>query len=162
MSSTMGLLASCSSPSPSLCDSSAAAAAHHHPKNKCHASGILRGPKSGHVCGECCRPGHFYPTYQCWPLVSTHTKTVMTLNDFSEGKTTVAARRNATANTTATPSASWHSPQGGTYYKDKRCHKHIRIHARDRSVLAKFVDECDSLHGCDREHTHLVNASKAA
>ncbi|KAG0549073.1 hypothetical protein BDA96_01G223400 [Sorghum bicolor] len=34
-----------------------------------------------------------------------------------------------------------------------RCNKKIRISATNgRSVLAKVVDECDSVNGCDEEH----------
>lgn len=34
----------------------------------------------------------------------------------------------------------------------RRCNKMIRISGNRRSVLAKVVDECDSVHGCDKEH----------
>nr|CAB3499295.1 unnamed protein product [Digitaria exilis] len=47
-----------------------------------------------------------------------------------------------------------------------RCNKKIRISAKGRSVLAKVVDECDSVHGCDEEHdfqppcrNNVLNAS---
>jgi hypothetical protein len=56
----------------------------------------------------------------------------------------------------------------GWYAEGKRCGDSIRIRAKGRSVLAKVVDECDSLHGCDREHGYqppcrpnIVDASQA-
>ena len=52
----------------------------------------------------------------------------------------------------------------GWYNKGARCGKMIRIKARNgRSTLAKVVDECDSVHGCDKSHackTNVVDASK--
>jgi hypothetical protein len=33
-----------------------------------------------------------------------------------------------------------------------RCNKMIRISGNRWSVLAKVVDECDSVHGCDKAH----------
>ncbi|KAJ1280157.1 hypothetical protein BS78_04G210100 [Paspalum vaginatum] len=151
---------------PSLCDSSPAAAAHHHHLNRCHPSGRLQGPRAGHTCGECCRPGHFYPTYRCSPPVTTHTKAIMTLNDFGEGgdgggPSECDGEYHSNTERVVALSTGW-------YHKGKRCHKHVRIHARGRSVLAKVVDECDSMHGCDHEHAHqppcrpnIVDASKA-
>ena len=34
----------------------------------------------------------------------------------------------------------------------RRCNKMIRINGNGRAVLAKVVDECDSVYGCDAEH----------
>ncbi|KHN30712.1 Ripening-related protein grip22 [Glycine soja] len=52
----------------------------------------------------------------------------------------------------------------GWYNHGARCGKMIRIKARNgRSTLAKVVDECDSVHGCDKSHackTNVVDASK--
>ena len=43
----------------------------------------------------------------------------------------------------------------GWYAGGSRCGKNIRITARNgRSVVAKVVDECDSMRGCDREHAY--------
>ena len=150
---------------PSLGDSSPASAARHH-VNKCRPSGRLQGPDTGHTCGECCRPGHFYPTYRCSPLVTTQTKAIMTLNDFSEGgdgggPSECDGKYHSNSERVVALSTGW-------YHKGKRCHKHIRIHGRGRSVLAKVVDECDSMHGCDEDHAYqppcrpnIVDASKA-
>lgn len=44
----------------------------------------------------------------------------------------------------------------GWYNGGSRCGKKIKITARNgRSVVAKVVDECDSVNGCDREHAGL-------
>ncbi|CAL9758013.1 unnamed protein product, partial [Musa acuminata subsp. burmannicoides] len=49
-----------------------------------------------------------------------------------------------------------------------RCSKNIKINANGQTVLAKVMDECDSLHGCDQEHAFqppcapdIVDASRA-
>ncbi|CAL5020709.1 unnamed protein product [Urochloa decumbens] len=116
----------------------------------CQPSGTLESPATGHTCDECCKPGHVYPTYQCSPPVSRHTKAVMTLNDFSKGGDGGAPSEcdgkyhNNTERVVAL-STGW-------YNKGKRCGEYIRINAKGRSVLAKVVDECDTLHGCDKPH----------
>jgi hypothetical protein len=55
----------------------------------------------------------------------------------------------------------------GWYANGRRCGRQIRISAKGRSVLAKVVDECDSLHGCDKPHAfqppcppNIVDASQ--
>lgn len=41
----------------------------------------------------------------------------------------------------------------GWFNGGSRCGKKIKITANNgRSTTAKVVDECDSMHGCDREH----------
>nr|XP_034594161.1 uncharacterized protein LOC117855869 [Setaria viridis] len=146
---------------PSLCGGSAA-----HRLEKCHPSGTLQGPRTGHTCGECCKAGHFYPTYRCSPPVTRHTKAIMTLNDFDEGgdggdKSECDGKYHKNTERVVALSTGW-------YHRGKRCHKHIQIHAKGRSVLAKVVDECDTLHGCDKPHAYqppcrpnIVDASKA-
>ena len=47
---------------PGLC--AGTAAAHRLVAKKCQPSGTLEGPSTGHVCRECCKPRHVYPTYQ--------------------------------------------------------------------------------------------------
>ncbi|KAF3322333.1 putative ripening-related protein 1 [Carex littledalei] len=42
----------------------------------------------------------------------------------------------------------------GWYNKGSRCGKNIRINGNGKSVLAKVVDECDSVNGCDNEHSY--------
>ncbi|CAL9052906.1 unnamed protein product [Musa banksii] len=34
-----------------------------------------------------------------------------------------------------------------------RCNKNIKINANGRTVLAKVIDECDSVNGCDAENS---------
>ncbi|EHA8589326.1 putative ripening-related protein 2 [Cocos nucifera] len=56
----------------------------------------------------------------------------------------------------------------GWYHHGSRCGHNIRINANGKSVLAKVVDECDSVNGCDAEHDfqppcphNVVDASPA-
>ncbi|KAG2652579.1 hypothetical protein PVAP13_1NG244300 [Panicum virgatum] len=132
---------------PSLCAGTVAA---HHRFTKCHPSGSLEGPSTGHICGECCKPRHVYPTYQCSPPVNRNTKAVMTLNNFEEG-----------------------GDGGGPSECDNKYHLNTArggaLHGVGRSVLAKVVDECDSLHGCDKPHAfqppcepNIVDASQSS
>ncbi|KAF8692941.1 hypothetical protein HU200_039303 [Digitaria exilis] len=121
-----------------------------HHLDKCQPSGTLQEPGTGHTCGECCKPGHFYLTYRCSPEVTKHTKAIMTLNDFSEGgdggdPSECDGKYHKNTERVVALSTGW-------YNKGKRCHRHIRIHGNGRSVLAKVVDECDTLHGCDKPH----------
>ncbi|KAF8768837.1 hypothetical protein HU200_007400 [Digitaria exilis] len=137
-----------------------------HNLDKCQPSGTLQEPGTGHTCGECCKPGHFYLTYRCSPEVTKHTKAIMTLNDFSEGgdggdPSECDGKYHKNTERVVALSTGW-------YNKGKRCHRHIRIHGNGRSVLAKVVDECDTLHGCDKPHAfqppcrpNIVDASKA-
>jgi hypothetical protein len=90
----------------------------------------------------------------------------MTLNDFAEGgdgggPSECDGKYHNNTEQVVALSTGW-------YDKGKRCHKHIRIHAKGKSVLAKVVDECDSLHGCDPKHAYqppcrpnIVDASQA-
>ena len=147
---------------PSLCAGTVAA---HHRFTKCHPSGSLEGPSTGHICGECCKPGHVYPTYQCSPPVTRNTKAVMTLNNFEEGGDGGAPsecdnKYHLNTEHVVALSTGW-------YANGRRCGRQIRISAKGRSVLAKVVDECDSLHGCDKPHAfrppcppNIVDASQ--
>lgn len=146
---------------PSLCGSSTAA----HGLDKCRGVPLL-GPRTGHTCGECCQPGHLYQTYRCSPPVTCHTRAIMTLNNFSAGgdgggPSECDNKYHKNTERIVALSTGW-------YDKGKRCLKDIRIHANGRSVLAKVVDECDSLHGCDLQHAfqppcrpNIVDASIA-
>jgi len=42
----------------------------------------------------------------------------------------------------------------GWFAGRSKCGSMIRISANGRSVTAKVVDECDSMHGCDSEHAN--------
>ncbi|CAL4968059.1 unnamed protein product [Urochloa decumbens] len=132
----------------------------------CQPSGTLRPTKS-HSCDECCKVGQAYPTYTCSPPVTgSTTKAIMTLNDFEEGgdggdPSKCDEKFHKNTERVVALSTGW-------YAKGKRCGKNIRINAKGKSVLAKVVDECDSLHGCDSEHAfqppcrpNVVDASQA-
>ncbi|RLM78673.1 hypothetical protein C2845_PM12G10770 [Panicum miliaceum] len=95
-----------------------------------------------------------------------HQGRVMTLNDFEEGgdggdPSECDGRFHRNSERVVALSTGW-------YAKGRRCGKNIRISARGRSVLAKVVDECDSLNGCDKPHAYqppcrpnIVDASQA-
>jgi hypothetical protein len=131
----------------------------------CEQSGTLR-PSQSQSCEGCCKAGEAYPTYRCSPPVSSSTGAVMTLNDFGEGgdggdpSECDGAFHNNTELVVAL-STGWYSGSS-------RCGRNIRIEANDGSVLAKVVDECDSVNGCDQEHAfqppcrnNIVDASQA-
>ncbi|XP_048530468.1 putative ripening-related protein 2 [Triticum urartu] len=131
----------------------------------CGPSGTLR-PSRGHSCEDCCKAGQAYPTYTCSPPVSSSTRAVMTLNDFDAGgdggdPSECDGAFHHNSERVVALSTGWYS--GGS-----RCGKSIRIRANGRSVLAKVVDECDTVNGCDREHAfqppcrnNVVDASQA-
>jgi hypothetical protein len=131
----------------------------------CEQSGTLR-PSQSQSCEGCCKAGEAYPTYRCSPPVSSSTGAIMTLNDFGEGgdggdpSECDGAFHNNTELVVAL-STGWYSGSS-------RCGRNIRIEANDGSVLAKVVDECDSVNGCDQEHAfqppcrnNIVDASQA-
>uniref|UniRef100_A0A0E0K2T2 Ripening-related protein n=1 Tax=Oryza punctata TaxID=4537 RepID=A0A0E0K2T2_ORYPU len=132
---------------------------------ECNPSGTLR-PSRSHSCEDCCKAGRSYPTYACSPATTGSTKAVMTLNDFDAGgdggdPSECDGKFHKNTERVVALSTGW-------YANGRRCNKNIRINANGRSVLAKVVDECDSLHGCDREHAYqppcrpnVVDASQA-
>lgn len=95
--------------------------------------------------------GKTKPTYECSPPVTSSTKAILTLNDFSEGgdgggPSACDGRYHDRSESVVALSTGWFN--GGS-----RCGKKIKITANNgRSTTAKVVDECDSMHGCDREH----------
>ncbi|GJN13672.1 hypothetical protein PR202_gb00402 [Eleusine coracana subsp. coracana] len=76
----------------------------------------------------------------------------MTLNDFDAGGDPSECDGKFHHNTERVVALST-----GWYDKGSRCGKNVRIRANGRSVLAKVVDECDTLHGCDDD---VVDASQ--
>ena len=121
-----------------------------------------------HICGgspgtsspstDDCQPsgslecnGQSYPTYTCSPQVTSSTSAVLTKNDFSEGgdgggPSKCDDKYHENSDPIIALSTGWYN--GGSL-----CGKMIRITAQNgMSVLAKVVDECDSMHGCDQEH----------
>uniref|UniRef100_A0A0D9X2U8 Uncharacterized protein n=1 Tax=Leersia perrieri TaxID=77586 RepID=A0A0D9X2U8_9ORYZ len=127
----------------------------------CRASGYLPG-KSGNCeksnDPDCCEDGKSYPQYRCSPPVTSATSAVLTLNSFEKGK-----------------DGGGPSECDNAYHSDSemiagvsRCGHRVRITANGKSVYAKVVDECDSVHGCDDEHNYeppcdnnIVDASPA-
>ncbi|THU44869.1 hypothetical protein C4D60_Mb02t11910 [Musa balbisiana] len=144
-------------------------ASSHRQLASCHPSGHLPG-KPGHCdpgySSDCCKAGKSYPQYRCSPPITGHTHAQLTVNCFEE---------NCDGGGPSECDDSYHSDKEmvvalstGWYAGGSRCHQMIRIHANGRSVLAKVVDECDSVNGCDDEHdfqppcpNNIVDASPA-
>ncbi|PKA53102.1 Putative ripening-related protein 2 [Apostasia shenzhenica] len=138
--------------------------------DRCSPVGYLHG--QSHRCNtehesECCKSGRRYPRYSCSPAVTGYgTKATMTINSFAEGgdgggHSKCDRKYHGDDEMVVALSTGWYD--GGS-----RCSKNIRIEANGRSVLARVVDECDSLHGCDSRHdfqppcaTDIVDASPA-
>lgn len=133
----------------------------------CHPSGYL-WRKAGGGClasdPDCCQPEKKYPKYLCSPPVTNSTPATMTLAHFSTAEdypTSCDARFHSDSELIVALSTGWYN--GGS-----RCLKSINIHGNGRSVLAKVVDECDSMNGCDADHDYekpcannVVDASRA-
>ena len=137
----------------------------------CSPSGHLRG-KAGHCNrdhnSDCCVPGKMYPQYRCSPPISTggQTKAHMTINGFAKGDdgggpSECDNRYHSDSEMVVALSTGW-------YNHGSRCLKNIRINANGKSVVAKVVDECDLVHGCDSDHdfqppcpNNIVDASPA-
>ncbi|KAK8352732.1 hypothetical protein V6Z12_A05G112300 [Gossypium hirsutum] len=97
--------------------------------------------------------GQIYPTYKCSPPVTSSTKAKLTNNDFSQcgfggGPSVCDEQYHSNSECIVALSTGWYN--GGS-----RCGKMIRIMASNgKSVTAKVVDECDSMHGCDEAHAY--------
>ncbi|XXG63926.1 hypothetical protein AAC387_Pa05g2008 [Persea americana] len=136
---------------------------------KCSPSGYLRG-KSGNCnnqnYSDCCVDGKMYPQYDCSPPITGNTGATMTINSFAKGgdgggPSECDNQYHSDDELVVALSTGWYN--GGS-----RCLNNIRINANGRSVLAKVVDECDSVHGCDSDHdfqppcpNNIVDASPA-
>ncbi|KAJ4803396.1 Ripening-related protein 3 [Rhynchospora pubera] len=115
----------------------------------CHASSYLTG-KSGFCTtqndADCCQEGQLYPQYRCSPPVTANTNAVMYIGSFSQNSdggsaTACDGKFYADNETVVALSTGWFN--GGS-----RCLKNIRINGNGNSVMAKVVDECDSVNGC--------------
>ncbi|XP_023536527.1 kiwellin-like [Cucurbita pepo subsp. pepo] len=112
------------------------------PTSDCQPTGTL----------EC--NGESFPQYECSPLVTSSTEATLTNNDFSEGGDGGAPSQcdesfHDNSELIVALSTGWYN--GGS-----RCGKMIKITASNgRSVVAKVVDQCDSVNGCDAEHAGL-------
>ncbi|XP_077239916.1 uncharacterized protein LOC143880823 [Tasmannia lanceolata] len=139
------------------------------PLGSCHPSGYLRG-KTGHCNTEndsdCCKAGKLYPQYRCSPPTTGDTPATMTINSFAKGgdgggPSECDSQYHSDAEFVVALSTGWYN--GGS-----RCLNNIKINANGRSVMAKVVDECDSVYGCDSDHDfqppcpyNIVDASPA-
>ncbi|KAJ4774365.1 Ripening-related protein 3 [Rhynchospora pubera] len=133
----------------------------------CHASGFLTG-KAGFCTTQnyasCCQTGELYPQYRCSPAVTNITNAKLDVGGFSQGSDGGAA---------AECDGNFHSDNDlvvalptGWYNGGRRCLKKIRINGNGKSVLAKVVDECDSVNGCTADQNYeppcppdVINAS---
>ncbi|XP_078166898.1 putative ripening-related protein 1 [Carex rostrata] len=136
----------------------------------CNPTGYLSGQDTSNCNtqnkSECCQSGQMYPQYQCSPDVSDATPAILTVNSFKDG---------GDGGDKSACDESWHDDSEmvvalstGWYSAGSRCLKNIRINANGNSVIAKVVDECDSMNGCDEEHAYqppcrnnIVDASQA-
>ncbi|KAI0520265.1 hypothetical protein KFK09_007736 [Dendrobium nobile] len=136
---------------------------------QCSPSGYLHG-KASHCNtehdSECCKAGKMYPQYHCSPPVTDETSATLTINSFAKG---------GDGGGPSECDGEYHSDDEmvvalstGWYNHGSRCSKKIRINANGKSVLAKVVDECDSVYGCDADHdfqppchNNIVDASPA-
>ncbi|KAL6883477.1 hypothetical protein ACP4OV_010891 [Aristida adscensionis] len=153
--------------------SCAAARSHsHHGGGKCRATGFLVG--KGHRCNrqqgsECCVSGRRYPQFRCSPPVSKRTPATLTLNGFESGESGGApgacdGRFHRDSEMVVALSSGWLRLDGV-----HRCNKKVRVTgSHGKSVVARVVDECDSVNGCDAEHnfeppcaSNVVDASPA-
>ncbi|KAA0035244.1 hypothetical protein IC582_026777 [Cucumis melo] len=127
-------------------------------------------PPSGNSCQpfshKVCK-GTSHPQYKCSPPVTSSTRAILTNNDFSQGgdgggPSECDDKFHSNSELIVALSTGW-------YNRGSRCGKKIKITARNgKSVLAKVVDECDSINGCDTEHAqqppcrnNIVDASNA-
>ncbi|KAL4567094.1 hypothetical protein LXL04_022667 [Taraxacum kok-saghyz] len=142
----------------------------HVDAQSCKPSGKLKGTKPPHgKCAndpDCCKPGEFYSTYKCSPIVTKNTKATLTINDFQKGGDGGGpAQCDEKYHSNDTPIVALST---GWYNNGKRCSKFINVHYKGKSVKAKVVDQCDSTLGCDAEHgyqppcpNNIVDGSKA-
>lgn len=96
------------------------------------------------------------PTYHCSPPVTSSTRAILTENDFSEGgegggPSECDDKYHSNSEHILALSTGW-------YDNGSRCGQMIRLTSvkTGRSVTAKVVDECDSMHGCDKEHAGQI------
>ncbi|XP_038902873.1 kiwellin-like [Benincasa hispida] len=124
----------------------------------CSGGGGGSGPPSSgngcHSIGNLNCKGKSFPQFKCSPPVTSSTRAVLTNNDFTKGgsggdPSECDGKFHDNSDPIVALSTGWYN--GGS-----RCGKMIQITAQNgRSVLAKVVDECDSVNGCDKAHAHL-------
>lgn len=120
----------------------------------CQPSGSIAG-KSGSCNPDndsvCCVDGQRYTTFACSPPVTGSTRATLTLNSFAENGDGGGA--SSCTGTFFDDDVKVVALSTGWFNKGRRCQNNIVIRASNgRSVTAMVVDECDSLHGCDKDH----------
>ncbi|XP_042515682.1 ripening-related protein grip22-like [Macadamia integrifolia] len=131
-------------------------------------------PGGGSSGGDGCSPAgklrcgsKTYTTYNCSAQVTSSTPAQLTNNNFEAGGDGGGAsecdgKYHSNSERIVALSTGWYA--GGS-----RCGKMIKITANNgKTTTAKVVDECDSMHGCDKEHDYqppchnnIVDASNA-
>ncbi|KAF0906535.1 hypothetical protein E2562_011515 [Oryza meyeriana var. granulata] len=122
----------------------------------CHASGYVHGKETRCPKGspDCCVVGKSYPRFRCSPPVSAKTPAILTLKVFDNGEdggpTSCDMRFHRNTELVVALSSGWLRLDGGAR---RRCNGRIRVAAaaNGRSVVARVVDECDSVNGCREE-----------
>ncbi|KAJ0967354.1 hypothetical protein J5N97_024271 [Dioscorea zingiberensis] len=135
----------------------------------CSPSGFLKGEAGNcnkEFNAECCESGEKYAQFKCSPPVNDKTRATMTINSFAKGgdgggESSCDGRFHSDKELVVALSSGW-------FDDGSRCNKNIKINAKGKTVLAKVVDECDSVNGCDEEHdfqppcpNNIVDASPA-
>ncbi|XBH73253.1 hypothetical protein VPH35_100376 [Triticum aestivum] len=99
-------------------------------------------------------PHQWLPTWQirCSPPVSADTPAILTLNSFARGRD--GAGKSFCDNRFHKDTELMVALSTGWLRLDskRRCNKFIRVNGNGHAMLAKVVDECDSVYGCDAEH----------
>ncbi|THU74481.1 hypothetical protein C4D60_Mb04t33840 [Musa balbisiana] len=121
----------------------------------CTPSGYVRGNSrncTSQDSSDCCKEGELYPQYQCSPPVTGDTPAHMTIASFAKGgdgggPAECDGRYHSDDQMLASLSTGW-------YDDGSRCNRSIRISGNGRSVLAKVVDECDSVYGCEADQSY--------
>ncbi|CAL9758014.1 unnamed protein product [Musa acuminata subsp. burmannicoides] len=121
----------------------------------CTPSGYVRGNSRNCTTqdpSDCCKEGELYPQYQCSPPVTGDTPAHMTIASFAQGgdgggPAECDGRYHSDDQMLASLSTGW-------YDDGSRCNRSIRISGNGRSVLAKVVDECDSVYGCEADQSY--------
>ncbi|KGN46855.1 kiwellin [Cucumis sativus] len=132
------------------------------------------GEGSSPPLGDSCQPfGHkvckgiSHPQFKCSPRVTSSTRAILTNIEFNgDGENGAPSecdnKFHLNSELVVALSTGW-------YNRGSRCGKKIKVTARNgKSVLAKVVDECDSISGCDALHAgqppcrnNIVDAAKA-
>ncbi|KAI4313640.1 hypothetical protein L6164_026599 [Bauhinia variegata] len=136
------------------------------------SGGSTPPPNNGGSCqpsGSLKCKGESYPQYTCSPpFVPSGTRATLTLNNFSKGgdgggPSKCDEKYHPLPEKVVALSTGW-------FNNSSRCGKKIRITSTKtgRQSVAKVVDECDSVNGCDDEHAgqppcrnNIVDASQS-